>query len=52
MITAYADLPGEAFSKDGVVATTFMGEYVVQHCKRSHYKYYLDISTHKPVTPL
>ena len=51
-VTAYADLAGEAFSKDGVVATTFMCEYAVQQYKCSHYKYYLDISTHKPVTPL
>ena len=51
-VTAYADLAGEALSKDGVVAKTFMGVYAVEYCKCSHYKYYLDISTHKPVTPL
>ena len=50
-VTAYADLAGEAFSKDGVVATTFIGEYAVQHCKCAHQNYYLEISNHKPVTP-
>ena len=48
-VTAYADLAGEALSKHGVVAKTFMGEYAVQQYKCSHYKYYLDISTHKPI---
>ena len=51
-VTAYADLVGEALGKDGVVDTTFVGEYAVEHCKCSHYRYSLDISTHKPMTPL
>ena len=50
-VRAYADLAREAFSKDGAAATTFIGEYAVQHCKCAHYNYYLEISNHKPVTP-
>ena len=39
-------MAGEALSKDGVVAKTFMGVYAVEYCKCSHYKYYLDITWH------